>query len=96
MKKLELLFGELLDQHLGKDVFLVPYYLSERLNVSCTIRHLKTKNSTKKDSYRGVIFKSWPMIFPENNRHIRELLNICYVIFFSKRIVRIRLNLTAQ
>ncbi len=86
MKKLELLFGELLDQHLGKDVFLVPYYLSKRLNVSCTIRHLKTKNSIKKNSYRGVVFKSWPMIFPENNRHIRELVNICYVVMFSKRV----------
>jgi len=86
MKKIELLFGELLDQHLGKDVFLVPYYLSKEMKASCTIRHLKTKNSTKKGAHRGVTFKSWPMFFPDHNRHIRELLNICYVVLFSKRI----------
>lgn len=54
-RQLTLIFSHFEQEHLGKDVFLVPYYLGKHLDMSVEIVYPQTKtNKHFESSYRGV------------------------------------------
>lgn len=54
-RQLTLIFSHFEQEHLGKDVFLVPYYLGKHLNMSVEIVYPQTKtNKHFESSYKGV------------------------------------------
>lgn len=54
-KKLVLVFNHFEQEHLGKDVFLVPYYLGKQLNMEVSIVYPLTEtNGDFENIYRGV------------------------------------------
>lgn len=67
MKNLTLIFKDVEQVHLGKDVFLFPYYLGKKYNMEVHIVYPQTAtNGNLKSLYRGVFFH--PLVCPENGR----------------------------
>lgn len=67
MKNLTLIFKDVEQVHLGKDVFLFPYYLGKKYNMEVHIVYPQTAtNGNLKSLYRGVYFHS--LVCPENGR----------------------------
>ena len=76
IKNLTLIFSHLEKEHLGKDVFQVPYYLGKGLNTEVTIVYQKTKtNNLFGKKYMGV--KLFPL---KNIFHLKKVQNISFFI----------------
>lgn len=91
MKKKNLtLFFEFFDhEHLGKDPFMVPYYLGKALDCSVSIAYpLRDSNRDLPSQYKGVKFQPFPVkdetsIYSEMYRIIwKEAKNIDYLMRF--------------
>ena len=55
VKQVTLIFGHFEQEHLGKDVFLVPYYLGKYYHANTTIVYARTKTNMNMPAYyRGV------------------------------------------
>ncbi|MCX8676845.1 MULTISPECIES: glycosyltransferase [unclassified Apibacter] len=76
-KNLTLVFAHFEKEHLGKDVFLVPYYLGKELSYEVTIVYKKTKtnNLFKNNNYKGVKLRSLINIFK-----LKKLQNISFFL----------------
>ena len=76
-KNLTLVFAHFEKEHLGKDVFLVPYYLGKELSYEVTIVYKKTKtnNLFKNNTYKGVKLRSLINIFK-----LKKLQNISFFL----------------
>lgn len=89
-KNLTLVFAHFEKEHLGKDVFLVPYYLGKELSYEVTIVYQKTKtnNLFKNNTYKGVKLRSLINIFKLNKlQNISFFLSsLLYVIKNGKKI----------
>ena len=63
-KQLILVFHDFTTEHLGKDVFLVPYYMGKELDVNVKICYPRRRNNTNlPKEYRGVVLE--PFYCPE-------------------------------
>jgi glycosyltransferase involved in cell wall biosynthesis len=87
-KKLVLLHGNIETEHLGKDVFLAPYYLSKIHNLDCHI--IYSISATNKDiprKLRSVTLVPYNNYFRKNsNELVRGFLEIIYTLFHAKQI----------
>lgn len=80
MGKIMLIFSEIEQVHLGKDVFLAPYYIAKEYNKELII--LTTKNQTGFSEYRGVkIIEKKSKLFL-----FKEIGIYFYMVFNSKKI----------
>jgi glycosyltransferase involved in cell wall biosynthesis len=90
MKKnnITLIFGSLEEEHLGKDVFLVPYYFGKLFNMNVCIVYSETEtNKNLPRNIRGVELIPLKNIFINTkNELLRNLINIMYVLFHAFRI----------
>jgi len=90
-KNITLIFNHFETEHLGKDVFLVPYYLGKIYNFDVKIVYPKTKtNMDFPRKIRGVTLHPMKNIF-SNEPHsgpriLRELVFLIYIIFNAKKI----------
>jgi glycosyltransferase involved in cell wall biosynthesis len=85
---LTLIYRGIETEHLGKDVFLVPYYLGKILNMDVYIVYSKTKTNrsippgirhTKLIPLKNIFYKS-------HNEILRNIVNIFYITFHASRI----------
>lgn len=86
LKKLALIFNDVEEVHLGKDVFLTPYYIAKEFNLSLDIIFPNTKtNQNIPKTYRSATFKRLNLI---NSRYnfIKEFNFLKYLICNSKKI----------
>ena len=86
-KQLVLVFHELTMEHLGKDVFLVPYYLGKELAVDVKICYPRRKNNVNLPSeYRGV--KLEPFFCPNTKglKYYYPLFAIIWILRHFKEI----------
>lgn len=76
-KNLTLVFAHFEKEHLGKDVFLVPYYLGKELSYEVTIVYQKTKTNNLfiNNNYKGVKLRSLINIFK-----LKKLQNISFFL----------------
>ena len=76
IKNLTLIFSHFEKEHLGKDVFQVPYYLGKELNTDVAIVYQKTKtNNLFGKKYMGV--KLFPL---KNIFNLKKVQNISFFI----------------
>jgi glycosyltransferase involved in cell wall biosynthesis len=84
MKKrnLTLIFRSIEQEHLGKDVFLVPYYLGRRYGMNVNIVYSQTKtNGILPRRVRGAkLIPLRNMFIEHRNEILRNLVNIVYII----------------
>ncbi len=86
-KNLLLLFHHFEEEHFGKDVFLVPYYLAKRLQVHATIAYPRTKkNKLLPHEYRGVSLKEYIKFYGFGIRYLYTLFGIFYLLSNYKKI----------
>lgn len=86
-KNLTLLFNNFEKEHLGKDVFLVPYYLGKHYNYNVTIVFPKTRtNINIPSSIDNVNLKSIQCIGNSKNELIADLNLLVYLILNAKKI----------
>jgi GalNAc-alpha-(1->4)-GalNAc-alpha-(1->3)-diNAcBac-PP-undecaprenol alpha-1,4-N-acetyl-D-galactosaminyltransferase len=91
IKNLTLVFSHLEKEHLGKDVFLVPYYLGKELSCEVNIVYQKTKTNKLFDNcsyYRGVKLHSLKNLFRiDKLQNISFLISsLIYIIYNGKKI----------
>ena len=90
-KNITLIINHFEEEHLGKDVFLVPYYLGKIYNLDVRIVYPKTKtNMSFPEKIRGVtlcplrnVFSKKPHSGP---RIIKELVYLLYILYNAKKI----------
>jgi glycosyltransferase involved in cell wall biosynthesis len=82
---LVLIYRSVETEHLGKDVFLVPYYLGKILNMNVRIVYSRTKTNRNIPSIvRGVKLVPLRNIFSNSNNEIlRNLANLLYILFHA-------------
>jgi len=70
------------NQHLGKDVFLVPYYIGKIFNLKVKIIYAKSKTNKNLPSYfRDVV------LTPKNTPEVLlEIYDLFYILFHAKKI----------
>jgi glycosyltransferase involved in cell wall biosynthesis len=80
---LTLIFHSIEQEHLGKDVFLVPYYIGKILNMNVRIVCSQTKTNKKiPNNIRGVKLIRLKNVFHKsNNELLRNLVYIIYILF---------------
>ena len=85
LDNLTLIFNAFEQEHIGKDVFLVPYYLGKIFNVNVRIVYSKTKtNRNLPRNIRGVKLVPLRNIFCKcSNELLRNLAFIIYILFHA-------------
>jgi glycosyltransferase involved in cell wall biosynthesis len=90
MKKnnLVLIFRSIEQEHLGKDVFLVPYYLGKIFNMNVSIVYSQTDtNKILPRDTRGVRLIPLKNFFSKcRNEILRNLVNAAYILFHAAAI----------
>lgn len=87
-KNLTLVFNHFEQEHLGKDVFLVPYYLGQQLGYEVSIVYEETKtNINFPNEIKGVKLVPKKLIGNENTHfYIRNYRNLKYIAINAKKI----------
>lgn len=92
MKKFVLYFNHFETEHLGKDVFLVPYYIGKRYGYDVTIIYPESRtNINMPNIYRGVKLQKVKCYGNKDNFSHRDLSLLLHFIFHLKGIKKIDL-----
>lgn len=87
MKRIVLLFNSFEEEHIGKDVFLVPYYLAKANNMDVTIVYPPSKtNKNLPTEIRGVKLQPFNFPFTTGGRKLFVLLSFFYLLFNAVKI----------
>jgi glycosyltransferase involved in cell wall biosynthesis len=101
-KNITLVFNHFEQEHLGKDVFLVPYYLGTIYNMDVTVVYPKTKtNRNLLPEIQGVVLKPVRNMFSKKPHSgpkiLKEIVFLLYVIHNAKNIdVLMRFHLSDE
>jgi glycosyltransferase involved in cell wall biosynthesis len=87
-KNLTLLYRNIETEHLGKDVFLVPYYLGKIFNTNTNIVYSRSRtNRNIPETFRNVTLIPYANIFfKKSNEYLRGLWEILYILLHAKKI----------
>lgn len=86
MKNLTLIFNDVEDAHLGKDVFLTPYYIAREYNLKLNVVFPSTEtNRNLTSNYRGAKFIRKKFLYTTKKISILRELNFYIYIFFNNK-----------